>query len=46
MKFGRVIDYDEKNIFLQKSCRKWGMETSCRPVFVKKALNSVKPNGL
>ena len=23
MKFGQFIEYNKKNIFLQKSCRKW-----------------------
>ena len=34
MKFGQFIEYKKKNIFLQKSCRKWGRETSSRPFFV------------
>ena len=34
MKFGQFIKYSKKNIFLQKSCRKWGRETSSRPLFV------------
>ena len=28
MKFGQLIEYFKRNIFLQKSCRKWGRETS------------------
>ena len=28
MKFGQLIKYDKVNIFLQKSCRIWGRETS------------------
>ena len=31
MKFGRLIEYNMKNIFLEKSCTKWGGETSLRP---------------
>ena len=31
MKFGQLIEYNGRNIFLQKSCRKWGRETSSRP---------------
>ena len=31
MKFSQVIEYNKKNIFLQKSCRKLGRETSSRP---------------
>ena len=34
MKFGQVIEYNKRNISLQKSCRKWGRETSSRPLFV------------
>ena len=30
---GQLIKYNE-NIFLQKSCRKWGRETTSRPLFV------------
>ena len=33
MKFGQLIEYNKRNIFLQKSCRKWGRETSSRPLF-------------
>ena len=28
------IKYNLRNVFLQKPCRKWGMEASSRPVFV------------
>ena len=31
MKFGQLIEYNKRNIFFQKLCRKWGKETSCRP---------------
>ena len=24
MKFGKLTDYNKRNILLQKSCRKWG----------------------
>ena len=35
-----------KNSFAQKSCRKWGRETSFRPLFVfKKALYKIKTSG-
>ena len=34
MKFGQLIEYDVTNIFLPKSCRKWGMETSSRRIFI------------
>ena len=34
MKFGQLIEYNKRNIFLQKLCRKWGKETSSRPLFI------------
>ena len=34
MKFGQLIEHNVRNVFLQKSCRKCGMETSFRPLFV------------
>ena len=34
MKFGMLIKYNVRNIFLQKYCKKWGRETSSRPIFV------------
>ena len=34
MKFGQLIEYNEINIFLQKLYRKWGRETSSRPLFI------------
>ena len=34
IKFGWLIEYKNRNIFLQKSCRKWGRVTSYRPLFV------------
>ena len=33
LKFGHFIEYNQTNIFLQKSCTKWGKETSSRPLF-------------
>ena len=33
MKFGQLIEYNKRNIFLQKLCRKWAKETSSRPLF-------------
>ena len=39
MKFGQLIEYNKRNIFLQKLCGKWGRETSSRPLFIfKKSL--------
>ena len=32
MKFGKLIEDDKVNIFLQKYCRKWGRETSSKPL--------------
>ena len=34
MKFGQLIEYNKRNIFLQKLCGKWGRETSPRPLFI------------
>ena len=43
MKFGTLTEYKMRNIFLQKSFRKWGWETSSRSLFFKKkALYEVK----
>ena len=36
LKFGQVIEYNKRNIFLEKSCRNRGKETSSRPLFVFK----------
>ena len=33
-KSGQLIEYNKRNIFLQKLCEKWGRETSSRPLFV------------
>ena len=45
-KFRQLIKYNKENIFLQKSCRKLGKETSSRPLFVfKKILYEVKASG-
>ena len=33
MKFDQLIEYNKRNIFLKKLCRKWGKETSSRPFF-------------
>ena len=39
MKFGQLIEYNKRNIFLQKLCGKWGRGTSSRSVyFLKKSL--------
>ena len=34
MKFDQLIEYNERNIFPQNLCRKWGKETSSRPLFI------------
>ena len=34
IKFGQLIEYNKRNIFLQELCRKWGKETSFRPLFI------------
>ena len=33
MEFAQLIEYNKRNIFPQKLCRKWGTETSYRPLF-------------
>ena len=39
IKFGQLIEYNKRNIFLQKLCGKWSKETSSRPLsFFKKSL--------
>ena len=44
MELGQLIDYNKRNKFLQKSCRK---QSSSRPLsFFKKAFYEVKANGL
>ena len=34
MKLGEPIEYNMRNVFLQKLCRKWGREASPRPFFI------------
>ena len=34
IKFGQLIEYNKRNIFLQKLCRKWGIETGFRPLLI------------
>ena len=34
VKFGQLIDYNVRNMFVQRSCRKWGRNTRSRPLFV------------
>ena len=34
MKFGKLIDYKKRNIFLQKLCRKCRRETCPGPLFI------------
>ena len=34
MKLGQLIEYNKRNIVLQKLTRKWGRETSFRPLFI------------
>ena len=36
MKLNQWIEYNKRNIFLQKLCRKWGWETSSRPLLIFK----------
>ena len=38
MKFGQLLEYNNKNVFLQKLCRERGREISSRPLlFFQKA---------
>ena len=39
MKFGQLIEYKIRNIFLEKSHTKWGGETSRRPITGKLKLS-------
>ena len=34
MIFGQSIEYNKRNIVLQRLCRKWGTKTSSRPLFI------------
>ena len=34
VKFGQIIEYKKKNIFIQKSCGKRGGEASSKPLFI------------
>ena len=43
MKFGKLIEYNMRNISLEKSCTKYGRETIRRP-FSKKSKLSKSPN--
>ena len=36
IKFGQLIEYHMRNLFLEKSCTKYGVETSYRDLFLKK----------
>ena len=37
MEFGQLIEYNSTNFFLQKSYRKWGRDTSSRPLVFQKS---------
>ena len=39
MKFGQLIEYNERNIFLEKSYTKYGGKTFLRPFSKKSKLN-------
>ena len=45
IKFGQVIEYNNRNIFPQKSCRKWDRLVPNFFLFFKKALDEVKACG-
>ena len=36
MKFGQLLEYNKRKIFLQKLCRRWDRETSSRLLFIFK----------
>ena len=40
MKFGQLMEYKMRNVFLEKSCKKCGIEISPRP-FLKKSKLSI-----
>ena len=48
IKFGQLIEYNKRNIFFQKLCRKLNRETSSRPhyFFKKKSLLCGETSGL
>ena len=47
LKLGEVIEYNNRNIFFQKSCRKWGRRLAPDHfLFFKKVLCELKANGL
>ena len=47
MKFGQLIEYNKRNIFLQKSCKnEAGRLVPDLFLFLKKALYEVKTSGL
>ena len=48
MNFDQLIEHNERKIFLQKSCKKGGRETSSRLVFVfsEKRYYKAKVDGL
>ena len=46
MKFGQFIEYNGRSIFLKKSCRKRGRETSSRPLFDFEKARGVKARGM
>ena len=34
IKLGQLIEYNKRNVFLQKLCGKWGRETSPKPLSI------------
>ena len=34
MKRGQLVEYNKRNVFLEKLCEKWGKETSPRPLLI------------
>ena len=46
MKFGQLIEYNMWNIFVEKSCTKWGRDTIPRPFSNKSKLSLSVDSGL
>ena len=40
MKLGKLIEYNMRKVFLEKSCTKWGVETILRPISRKSKLRT------
>ena len=45
MKFGQLVEYNVRNVFLYKLCKKWSKESSSFLLFFYKALYKVDTTG-